>query len=149
MESEVPLRLVLVNPPPGIDFGIQRGRGAEYETVCVQRSTRGDLLFDFALTVSGSGKDGRPRFQGPFAQGPPASRFIYVDVGTCAGQKDTPWSRRMKVPLDGVTWALIREASRYPGCRVSARIPGTGKDGGPTCATVDLLGGWELIHHDE
>src|SRR6187402_1836310 len=109
MESELPVRLVLVDPPSGVDFRIQRGRGAEYETVCVQQRTRGDVCFDFFLTVADNRKDVLPNFQGPFAQGPPAARFVYVDVGTYAGQKNTPWSRRMKVPLQDITWALIRQ----------------------------------------
>ena len=149
MESEVRIRLVLVDPPPGIDFGIQRGRGAQYETLFVQQRTQGDISFDFSLTVSESRKDGMPNFQGPFAQGPPVDRFVYVDVGTYAGQKDTHWARRMKVPLEGITWALIRKAISKQGSRLSARIPGKGKDGGPNCATVQLLGGWQIINgHD-
>jgi Family of unknown function (DUF5990) len=144
VESDVPIRLVLVDPTPGVDFGIQRGRGAASETLLVQRCTRGDLSFDFSLTVAKSLKTTSPDFQGPFVQGPPAARFIYVVVGTYAGQKDTPWSRRMKVPLEGITWALIRRATSKPGYRLSARIPGTGKDGGPNCATVQLLGDWEV-----
>lgn len=150
MESEVPMRLVLVDPPPGVDFGIQRGRGAEYESQFVQQRTSGDLFFDFSLTVAESRKNGLPNFQGPFAQGPPASRFVYVDVGTYAGQKSTQWARRMKVPLQGIGWALIRKAVSKPGSRLAARIAGTGKDGGPNCATVQLLGDWQIIEgrHD-
>ena len=149
MESEVPVRLVLVDPPGGVDFGIQRGRGAEYETLFVQQRKRGDISFDFSLTVSESRKDGMPNFQGPFAQGSPIDRFVYVDVGTYAGQRDTHWARRMKVPLEGITWALIRKAISKPGAKLSARIPGTGKDGGPNCATVQLLGDWQIIKgHD-
>jgi hypothetical protein len=136
---------VLVEPPPGVDFGIQRGRGSAYETLSVQRSTRGDLSFDFSLTAAESGKNGLPNFTGPFAQGPPDGRFVYIDVGTCAGQKDTPWSRRIKIPLHGITWPLVRKALSGSGYRLMARIPGTGKDGGPSCATVHLLGGWEVV----
>ena len=149
MESEVRMRLVLVDPPPGIDFGIQRGRGAQYETLFVKQRTQGDISFDFSLTVSESRKDGLPNFQGPFAQGPPTDRFVYVDVGTYAGQTGTHWARRMKVPLEGITWALIRKAISKPGARLSARIPGTGRDGGPNCATVQLLGGWQIIEDDD
>jgi len=144
MDAEVPFRLILVDPPADVDFGIQRGRGAQYETLFVQRRTQRDISFDFSVAVAGSGRNGLPNFQGPFVQGPPGGRFIYVDVGTYAGQKDTCWSRRMKVPLDGVTWTLIRKAAR-PGHRLSARIPGTGKDGGPSCATVHLLGDWQVF----
>ena len=145
MTSEVPIRLVLINPPPGVDFGIQRGRGTKYEAVFVQQRTRRDISFDFSLAVADNRKNGQPNFLGVFAQGPPARRFIYIDVGTYAGQKDTPWSRRMIVPLQGITWELIQKAVRKPGYRLSARIPGTGKDGGPNCATAQLLGGWDVI----
>jgi hypothetical protein len=51
----------------------------------------------------------------------------------------------MKVPLQGVTWDLIRKTIRKPGYRLAARIPGTGRDGGPSCATVRLLGDWEIV----
>jgi hypothetical protein len=51
----------------------------------------------------------------------------------------------MIVPLEGITWELIRKIVRKPGYRLSAKIPGTGKDGGPNCATVQLLGAWEII----
>lgn len=145
MDSEVHIRLVLVDPPPGVDFGIQKGSGNDYESMSVQRRKSGDISFDFSLTVADNRKDGAPNFLGPFAQGPPAGRFIYVDVGTYTGQKGTPWSRRMKIPLQGITWPLIRKAMSKPGNMLSARVPGTGKDGGPSCATVRLLGEWQVI----
>ncbi|HEU4387123.1 MAG TPA: DUF5990 family protein, partial [Blastocatellia bacterium] len=145
METDLPIRLVLVDPPAGVDFGIQRGSGARHEALFVQRRKRGDVVFDFSLTVNNSREDGLPNFKGPFAQGPPAGKFLYVDVGTYAGQKDTQWSRRMKIPLQGISWALIKQVTKRPGHRLLARIAGTGKDGGPNSATVQLLGGWEVI----
>jgi len=104
MEAEVPIRLVLVDPPARVDFGVQKGKGAQYETLSVQQRARGDIAFDFPVTVKDNQKDGLPNFLGPFAQGPSAGRFVYIDVGTYAGQKGTQWSRRMKVPLQGITW---------------------------------------------
>ena len=142
--DELPIQLTLVAPPPGIDFGVQRGSGANYETLFVQRSAGGDLSFDFSIRADGDGKSGRPNFKGPFVQGPPVNRFLYIDIGTYAGQKNTPWSRRMKVPLAGITWALVRTTLGKPGSRLAARLPGTGKDGGPSCATVKLLGDWHI-----
>jgi hypothetical protein len=149
MESDLPIRLVLVAPPPGIDFGIQHGSGANYETRFVQQAKHGDVIFDFSITVADNRKDGLPNFKGPFAQGPPVSRFIYVDVGTYASQKDTPWSRRMKIGLQGITWALIKQVTSKPRHALLARIPGTGKDGGPSCATVRLLGPWQVVKSDD
>jgi hypothetical protein len=149
MESDLPIRLVLVEPPSGVDFGIQHGGGAHYETRFVQQAQQGDVVFDFSLRVADNRKDGLPNFKGPFAQGPAEARFIYIDVGSYAGQKDTPWSRRMKVPLQGITWELIRRVTSKPGQKLAARIPGTGKDGGPNCATVKLLGHWLVVKRND
>jgi Family of unknown function (DUF5990) len=137
MERELTLRIVLVEPPPGVDFGVQKGRGNAYETVQKQRSKSGDLTFEFNVRVQ-EGATGLPNFLGPFAQGPPALRFVYLDIGTCAGQTDTPWSRRLKVPLGDISWEMMERATV-----LEARVPGTGRDGGPTCATVRNFAGWK------
>jgi hypothetical protein len=142
---DVPIRLLLVEPPPAVDFGIQRGRGAQYEAVLVQQRKGANVSFDFSLGVNEARKDGLPNFTGPFVQGPPSKRFVYIDVGTYAGQKGTPWSRRMIVPLHGITWHAIRKVLSRKGQRLSARIPGTARDGGPNCATVQLLGDWQIV----
>jgi len=110
----------------------------------VQQRKKGDVAFDFSITVSDSGTSGAPNFRGDFVQGTPARRFIYIDVGTYAGQKNTPWSRRMIVLLNGITSDQIRKALK-PGHRLSASIQGTGKDGGPSCATVKPTGGWKVV----
>jgi hypothetical protein len=146
MNYDVPIRLVLVDPPRGVDFGIQRGSGARYETMFVQQVKKRDVIFDFSLTVTENQKDALPNFKGPFVQGPPVNRFIYIDVGTYAGQKGTEWSRRMKIPLQGITWGLIKKAMSSPGQRLLARIPGKARDGGPNCATVNLLEPWDVIN---
>src|SRR5262245_30927176 len=137
-QSEVRLRLVLERPPAGVDFGLQEGKGNGYKTVQKQRSKGGDLTFNFTMAVKD--KDGAPNFLGPFAQGPPTDRFIYIDIGEYAGQKDCPWSRRLKVPLGGITWQTIENGPVF-----EARVPGTGKDGGPNCATVKPFGGWKPV----
>ena len=144
MKSELPIRLALIDPPGNIDNGIQCGRGSNYETRYIQQRKRGDVVFDFSITVSDNRKGGAPNFSGDFVQGTPARRFIYIDVGTYAGQKNTSWSRRMIVSLNGITWEQINRALK-PGRRLSATLPGTGKDGGPSCATVPIIGGWKVI----
>ena len=149
MGCEVPIRLVLVDPPQGIDFGIQSGSGANNDTLFVQHGTGGDLTFDFSVRAAESAKDGSPNFKGPIVQGPPGGRFVYIDVGTYAGQKFTHWSRRMKVPLQAITWDLINKAISKPEHRLSGRIAGKGKDGGPNCATVKLLDGWTVVEIEE
>ena len=137
MEEELKLRIILENPPPGIDFGLQEGGGNDYKVVQKQRSSKGDLKFEFAVRVR-EGKDGQPNLLGPFVQGPAQQRFVYIDIGTYAGQTDTHWSRRLKVPLLGITWDLIQKKKT-----LETHVPGTGKDGGPTCATVKPFAGWK------
>ena len=137
MEREISLRIVVERPPPGVYFGLQKGSGSNYETVQTVESKSADLQFEFDVRVR-EGKDGRPNFLGPFVQGPTHERFVYLDIGTYAGQTITPWSRRLKIPLRGITWELI-----YSLATLEARVAGTGKDGGPSCATVKPFAGWK------
>ena len=143
MDQEITLRLVLEQPPPGVDFGIQKGRGSLFETIQTQRSTSGDLSFEFPVTVKAVSGGGSVDFGGPIVQGPRGGRFVYVDIGTYAGQRDTPWSRRLKVPLAGITSTLIQQLSSGTNRVLEARVPGTGRDGGPSCASVKNFQGWE------
>jgi hypothetical protein len=124
--AELSLRVVLERPTPGADFGLQRGRGGDYQTVQTQRSLGGDLHFEFTPVV----KPG-PDFSGPFVQGARGGRFVYIDIGTYAGQKETPWSRRLKIPLSGITAGMIAA-----GGTIEARVAGSGRDGSPSCGTV-------------
>ena len=146
MERELTLRIVLQGPPAGVDFGLQKGKGSSYETVLTQRSTTKDLHFKFTVGLKTSAKSPVPDFSGPLVQGTPGQRFVYVDISTYAGQKDTCWSRRLKVPLCGITWDMIHRLDGGSRSFLEARVPGTGKDGGPNCATVTPFDGWKPVH---
>lgn len=146
MPVELRLRIVLESPPIGVDFGLQQGKGNAYRTVQTQRSQGADLRFEGMVTAKGDRNDGPPNFLGPLTQGPPDGRFLYIDVGKLAGQRDSEWERRIKVPLGGITWAMIEEVSADPELVLEARLPGTGRDGGPSCATVQPVSGWKLAH---
>ena len=108
MKQELLLRIILENPPAGVDYGIQKGGGSLYETIQIQKSSGKSLVFEFPITVKFE-EDGLPNFLGAFVQGPSGQRFIYVDIGTLAGQKETSWSRRLKIPLTGIMANDIRE----------------------------------------
>jgi len=70
---------------------------------------------------------------------------VYINTGVRAGQPDSCWDRRAKVPLGGITSDLIA-AALAGDVALEARIEGTARDGGPACATVPLLGdGWRLV----
>jgi hypothetical protein len=76
--------------------------------------------------------------------GSPGERFVYIDIGTYAGQTDTSWSRRLKIPLSGITWDVIDKLSDHSRPILEACVSGTAKDGGPNCGTAKLLDGWKL-----
>lgn len=143
MDRELTLRIVLEKPPAGVTFGLQKGRGSDCETIQKQRSQTKDLCFELTLGVKAGRKDAMPDFAGPFVQGPAGERFVYLDIGTYAGQKDTCWSRRLKIPLNGITWDMIDRVNKSRSV-LEARVPGSGKDGGPNCATVKPFDGWKL-----
>jgi hypothetical protein len=138
MEQELKLLIVLETPPSGVYYSLQKGGGNNYETIQTQTSVGKDLKFEFNVRV-GKQKNGQPNFLGPFTQGPADKRFVYLDIGTMAGQVNTPWTRRLKIPLYGITWELIDS-----GKVLTARVPGTGKDGSPSCATVKPFNGWKV-----
>ena len=125
---EITLRVVLKRPTPGVDFGLQKGRGRPFETIQKQRSTGRDLQFELPVTVKAD-KDGKPDFFGPFVQGRRGDRSLYINIGTYAGQSNACWSRRLKIPLSRITSDLIDSSST-----LLAEIPGTARDGGPSCA---------------
>ena len=132
-ESEILVRLIVDGPPRGVTFQMQRGRS---ELVPPVASTEGQLVFELALRV-GHRPTGEPNFLGPFSQGPPHGRFVYINSGTYAGQTNTPWSRRAKIHLRAIPWKLITRA-QATGAVIETTIDGTGRDGGPVCASVHL-----------
>jgi hypothetical protein len=140
MARELKLRIIIEDPPPDVDYALQKGSGSAYETDQRQRSQGKDLAFEFMPTVKDGVSDAMAALAGPFVQGPRGRRFVYLDIGTCAGQADSCWSRRLKVPLAGITMKMI-----LAGGVIEARVLGTGRDGGPSCATVKDFDGWKSV----
>lgn len=145
-ETEINLRIILESPPAGIDFALQKGGGKNYQTVQTQQSDGGDLTFEFPIRVKLE-ESKTPNFLGQFAQGTRDERFVYIDIGTCAGQLNTPWTRRLKVPLKSITSKMIAEIKSCENQILETRVPGTGRDGGPNCATVKPFAGWKIVSH--
>ena len=136
-DQNITLRIIVENPP--VRFKVQRGKDELLEAIS---ATAKQLVFEFSVRVRDDRPDGTPNFLGPFAQGPAGGRFVYVNSGTMTGESGSPWTRRAKIPLGGITWSLIRKAA---GSVIEGRIEGTACDGGPACATVPLLGGgWRI-----
>ena len=145
MECELKFRIVLEKPPAGVDFALQKGKGSKYEIVQKQRSENGDLRFEFTARAVTGGKGEGPNLLGEFVQGPPEARFVYIGIGAFAGQTGTQWSRRLKIPLSGISAEMVNRAAGDSHLVFETHVPGTGKDGGPNCATVKPFAGWKLV----
>jgi hypothetical protein len=141
--SEIRLRIVVDDPVPGVWLRLQRGKDEVMEATSEASS---HVTFDFTARLGDRLPGGAPNFLGPFTQGPPATRFVYIRVGRSAGQPNTAWDRRAKIPLGGIPGHLVAKALEKPGSVLEVHIPSRGKDGTPTCATVKLPpGAWELV----
>lgn len=150
MADAIPFRIRLRGLPPStcgsrqrVEAGLQRGT-----EVIQSRPLTGDTLEltgELRLKAADAAARRRaPVFLGPFTQGPPAKRFVYV---TWTGEENgmRGMFRRLKLPLAGITWAQIDAALGKPGGVLTATVAGRARDGGPACATVPLLdGGWRV-----
>lgn len=145
MSQQVTLRIVVRHPLAGVELRLQRGRD---ELVPPVARSADAATFEFQLEAQPR-PDGGALLRGPAAQGPPAARFVYINAGTYAGQPDSPWGRRAKVPLAGVRGALVDAAAKRQGAVIACAIDGRARDGGPAAATVSLLEpGWRVVPPD-
>lgn len=135
----LPLRITVLGPPPGIMWALQLGRD---ELVKPTSTTRARISFDFAVEVVES--DSGMRLRGPAVQGKPGGRFVYLCIGTYAGQLGTDVARRAKIGLEGIDRKLVKTA-RAKSVGLEVEFAGTDSKGGAACATVPLLaGGWRV-----
>ena len=126
-QSEIRARIVIEQPVPGVLHSLQQDDGP----LDPKRSGGGEpLVFDFPLRVAPG-----PKFFGPQVRREgPVRRFVYVRIGTAAGDRASPWTRRMKIDIHDVDPALLDAA--LAGGVLEATINGTAKDGSPACATI-------------
>lgn len=136
------LRITVVDPPPGLTWALQLGRD---ELVPPTKQSRDCIIFDFTVDVVTGEKPGAFRLRGAAVQGRPGERFVYLGVGSYAGQAGAPFNGRAKVTLEGITRALIDAVRRSPSGVLEAQFAGTSPRGGPSLASVSLLGdGWHV-----
>ena len=143
MERELLLRIIVVNSPMGVLFGLQEGKGGQYRTIQHQEGGNDPLRFELAVTIRNNSRS-IPDFFGEHVQGGPNERFIYLDIGTYAGQKNTEFSRRLKIPLYTIDRPTINHLIMNKDAMLETTVAGTGKDGGPNCGTVKPFNGWTI-----
>lgn len=129
----VQLRVIVVSPPKGVAFAVQRGRA---DLLPATSKTADTIQFDLSLRVAGVLADGSPNYLGEFAQGTPTDRFVYLNSGTLAGDHGAGWTRRAKLKLGSIPREIAEAAIAHPSRIIEARVQGTMADGGPICASV-------------
>ena len=129
MADTVTLRLTIDDPVPGVRYSLQKD-DLPFEPIS---AGDGPISFDVPITLHVDG-----RMSGPFVRREgPQRRFIYIRVGTSAGDHNSIWSRRAKIDIHDIPRALLTS-----GAVLEVHLPGRGKDGTPACATVRPLDAW-------
>lgn len=131
MAATVTLRLIIDDPVPGVRYSLQK------DDLPFEPRTAGDgpVTFELPITLHPDG-----RMTGPFVRREgPQRRFVYIRIGTSAGDHASPWSRRAKIDIHDIPGALL-----VPDALLEVHLPGRGKDGSPACATVRPVSAWGL-----
>jgi hypothetical protein len=122
-------RIVIEQPVAGVCHSLQKG---DTDPLDPKTSQDGEpLIFDFAICVAPG-----PKFFGDQVRREgPVRRFVYIRIGTLAGDHLSPWTRRMKIDIHDLPQSLLDQAMQS-GAVIETVVNGTGKDGTPACATV-------------
>lgn len=139
MKREVPFRIIVADPLAGVSMKVQRGKNELLDPVTFSKTR---IVFEFDIRVDSSA--GSPNFLGEYAQGPKDQRFVYVNSGSYADQSGTCWNRRAKISLMSITAEMIESALSRPINVIETVMPGIGRDGGPTCASVKGIE-WNVV----
>ena len=134
--STITLRLTIAAPVAGVAYSLQDKANMPVEP---RIAGDGPISFDVPITLSDEG-----RLTGPFVRREgPSRRFVYIAIGTSAGQHASEWSRRAKIDIHDIPADLLTQARE--GRLLEVVLPGRAKDGGPACATVRPLQSWRVV----
>jgi Family of unknown function (DUF5990) len=138
----LPLRIVVVEPPPRTMYALQLGRD---QHVAPTTSEPSRVTFDFSVDVEEDSATGSFRLRGPAVQGPLRGRFVYLGVRWIVPSTGLSTGGRVKVTLENITPAQIRSVLSHASSALEAEFEGTGRNGLPACASVKLIGGgWHV-----
>ena len=147
-DTPIKFRIILEKTPLNVYFGLQKGKGTLYETIQKQLGNEQNLSFEGEMQVKKTAT-GSYDFLGDCIQGTTTERFIYIGIGTAAGQLNSIWSRRLKVPLREITAEMMLKLNENDSFWLETKVPAIGKDGTPNCATVKPFDGWSIQKNTE
>jgi hypothetical protein len=134
-DTPITLRLTIADPVPGVRYSLQQD-DAPFGPVT---ATEAPLSFEVPIRLTDDNC-----FLGPFVRREGKDRrFVYIRIGTSAGDHASVWSRRAKIDIHDIPPALLDQARA--GRVLGVTLPGKGKDGTPACATVRPIRGWAPV----
>jgi Family of unknown function (DUF5990) len=133
-EIEITLEIICTGlpgaGPNSLHLGIQRDK------VITEAASADSKRIVFKPTLRAQrNADGSVNFLGPFAQGPKAERFVYLNWVTTNGAVLTSMVGRIKLHLNHIVWAAVEKAAagNKP---IRARLSLTNAKGNPVMASV-------------
>lgn len=143
MKQQITLRVLCENLPGtrfgnriGVRLGVQKNQAVINDVPATKdASATFTVLLDIAEKNEG---EAPPRFLGPFAQGTPDARFLYLCWGERHDKAPLVWDgfRRAKLLLRSLSWEIVEKALAAPGRVVEARVCATDHKGGPLCGSI-------------
>ena len=132
--DEISVKMICRDLPkePSLFLGIQDGK----EVSDLRPVGAKAITFEAPFRLATRKKDGGPNFLGPYAQGTPAQRFLYLNWGRRQDDGSYDYFSRAKVHLSHISWGDI-ERAHNSGTPLTAELTMTDDRGNPICATVD------------
>ena len=137
-ERSILARVRVADPLPGCTYALLQWDGSIDQ---VQVADLDALEFTAAITLRLTAENTLDP-HGLHVHGARGDRFLYVCSGTLAGDAASSWTRRAKVPLEGIETEVPRALEAMPPL-IGATIAGRSRDGGPACASVALIEPWK------
>jgi len=89
-----------------VDFGSAKGTVQRVIRRPKSRDTTAESTFEFTPAIRNGVSDAVP-VSASIRTGASGERFVYIDIGTYAGQSDSCWSRRLKILLQASCVSVI------------------------------------------
>jgi hypothetical protein len=103
------IRLICTSMPetPAVEGQLEVGIQDKAQVVHTGRMHKnGTMVFECTVEARLDASTEEPSYRGPFVQGTPEARFIYLSWKRKT-QSASPWYWRVKVPLAGITWKHV------------------------------------------
>ena len=142
-ELEITIEIVCDDLPPSGEGTLLLGIQRDNEVIEAVSTDPKKVLFKPTLRARRN-PDGSVNFLGPFAQGPKAERFVYLNWMTAKAGVLTGMMGRIKLHLNHIKWASVKKAAEASK-PIRVKLALTNAKGKPVMASVRPdAANWEM-----